>query len=398
MTRNNLLPYVGIHDAFWAIEESSARMLLGILGSTDARVHKEEFEARRGGDPIGHSDFDLIDGVAVISIVGAMTKSPTSFDPGCSTVLTRRQIRAAAADDAVRAIVLRIDSPGGSVGGTDDLAADVAAAAKKKPCHAYVEDSCCSAAYWVASQCTKIFASPTSVVGSIGVFTTATDWSRAAENMGAHVHLITTGKHKGAGAPGTRISEEHLAKWQSTCDVFYEHFMQAIRKGRRMSKARVEELADGSVWVGESAVSNGLIDGIASFDEVFSSLSRKRSKEGERLSADNGVPPMVSEIDEPSIQVSSEDEPHAGKTLAEESALALAAVHGLTNRIADLREDRKSEGRRLSQKAIGHANEVLQALGEATDALASAIAEEPDPRSQLAQALLRSSLGEAASI
>ncbi|MCH8978459.1 MAG: S49 family peptidase, partial [Armatimonadetes bacterium] len=170
---NNLLPLAAVHDSYWAIEEKAAALLLQMLGSTDARVHRSEYEARDHGHGLAEcEEFEMADGVAVISIVGVMTKSPTSLEPGCSTVLARRQIRAAAHDVAVRAIVIRFDSPGGTVSGTEALANDVREAAAHKKVYAYVEDSCCSAAYWVASQCNKVFASKTALVGSLGIYTT----------------------------------------------------------------------------------------------------------------------------------------------------------------------------------------------------------------------------------
>src|SRR5690606_31819803 len=129
---------------------------------------------------------------------GAMTKQGSSFG-GASTVRTRRAIRSAAADKSVSAIMLLIDSPGGSVSGTSDLADDVANAKKKKPVYAYIEDTCCSAAYWVASQCSAIYANPTAIVGSIGTYMVVADYSRMAENAGVKVHCISTGKYKGAG-------------------------------------------------------------------------------------------------------------------------------------------------------------------------------------------------------
>lgn len=352
--------------------------LQSVLSGIDAQAHRDEFEARGGGslDP-RQLGVDVQDGVAIVSIVGPMTKSPTSFDPGASTVLARRQIRAAAADDAVRAILLRIDSPGGSVSGTDDLAQDVAAARGKKPCYAYIEDMGCSAAYWVASQCNKVFASKTALVGSIGTYMALTDYSRMAENAGIRVHVISTGKLKGAGVPGAPISDEQLASFRQTVDDLNSHFLSAVAKGRRMARAKVEALADGGVHVGEKAVALGLVDEIASFDQVFNSL---RGSKASGAKAET---------------VSGEEMPLAGMTLADESEQALAAVRGLTARIADLRDVRQSEGRGLSSQALSHVTSVLAELEELRAALEAVAQPTPDLRQALKEATVKAELLEA---
>lgn len=364
---DSLVPVALAHDPYWAIEERSARQLLAHLRATDALAHRSEFEAAGGGrGTMAQDGYDVLDGVAIVSIVGPMTKAPTSFSSSCSTVLVRRQVRAAASNPDVKAILLRIDSPGGSVSGTDDLAQDVAAAKQKKPVYAYAEDDCCSAAYWVASQATKVFASRTARVGSIGVYTTVTDWSRMYENAGVKVHLLSTGTLKGAGADGVAVSKEQLAEWQSVVDEFNGHFLGAVGKGRKMSRAKAEALADGRVWIGEKAVEAGLVDEVASFDAVFASLSAKRAH-----------------------KVSGEGSPLSGLTLADESETVLTAVRGLTARVADIAAKCREEDRRLNAKASSHMAEVMGSL----DGLRSEIAgllEDPEAtaRETLARAYL----------
>lgn len=375
----NLLSLAIPHGPIWAIEEAAAMQLQSVLSGIDAQSHREEFEARGGGGLDARDlGVDVQDGVAIVSIVGPMTKSPTSFDPGASTVLARRQIRAAASDDSVKAILLRIDSPGGSVSGTDDLAQDVAAARGKKPCYAYIEDMGCSAAYWVASQCNKVFASKTALVGSIGTYMALTDYSRMAENAGIRVHVISTGKLKGAGVPGAPITDEQLAGFRQTVDDLNSHFLAAVAKGRRMARAKVEALADGGVHVGEKAVALGLVDEIASFDQVFNSLrgSKASGAKAETTISGEGLPP-------------------AGMTLADESEQALAAVRGLTARIADLRDVRQSEGRGLSSQALSHVTSVLAELEELRAALEAVAQPTPDLRQALKEATVKAELLEA---
>lgn len=403
--KNNLLPIAAIHDRYWAVEEGAGMLLLQQLGNIDARVHRQEFEARDHGGLDGEIAVEVHDGIAVVSIVGPMTKSPTSFEPGASTVIAKRQIRLAAHDDRVKAIIIRFDSPGGTVSGTQDLAQEVLEASKHKKVHAFVEDNCCSAAFWVASQANKIFATKTSLVGSIGVFTTLMDFTGHAEQEGIQVHLITSGGIKGAGAPGTPVEDELIAEVQGIVDEFTAHFLGAVAKGRRMSRSRVKDIADGRVFVGEKAVDVGLVDGIATFDEVFNALRGKRNRS--QANANGGMRPVATtgliqpanaesaweynvELSGAIIpdEISGDGGSLAGLTLSDEADTTLAAVSVLTARIAELKEDRRLEGRELSSKAVAHLTDVQSELARLNDEIAAVVAENPDPRQKLVQATL----------
>src|SRR5690606_13420747 len=152
-------------------------------------------------------------GIAVINIAGPMMKGGSSFG-GASTVRTRRDIRQAVADDAVSGIMLHIDTPGGTVAGAADLAAEVREARRKKPVRAHISDLGASAAYWIASQAESITANETALIGSIGAVAVVQDTSGMAEKAGITVHVLSTGKHKGAFAPGSKVTEEQLAEVQ----------------------------------------------------------------------------------------------------------------------------------------------------------------------------------------
>lgn len=266
------------HDAHWAIWEPAGRVLWRALESVSLASHL----AARPERPAAASGYELREGVAILSLTGPMTKSPTSLEMGTSTIHLRRQIRAALSDPAVHCILLRVDSPGGAVSGVNDLAEDVAIANGRKPVVAYLEDCCCSAAYWAASQAGKVYANPTSIVGSIGAYLVLEDCSRMYENAGIEVHVVRTGEFKGAAVPGTAITSEQLAGFQKTLDSLSAFFVAAVARGRGLELSQVQELADGSVFVGAEAVDRGLVDGIATFDEVL----RRAAAPGRRVAAD----------------------------------------------------------------------------------------------------------------
>jgi signal peptide peptidase SppA len=211
--------------------------------------------------------------VAVIDVSGTLMKRGSSLSASSSLIRLRQSIRSAANDETVGAILLRIDSPGGTTAGTADLAKEVSAAAQKKPCVAFVEDLCASAAYWVGSQCQKIFANDaTAMIGSIGTFIGLYDYSANAAMNGVKAVVIKTGSHKAAGFAGTEITAEQQAHFQSLVDSTQVEFTAAVASGRNIPLAKAEELADGRVHLAGDALKMGLIDGIQSFDATLAQL------------------------------------------------------------------------------------------------------------------------------
>jgi signal peptide peptidase SppA len=219
------------------------------------------------------------EGVAVIRLRGPMMKYVNSMSDGASTVFARRQLRQAVEDDQVGAILLVLDSPGGTVAGTMDLASEVGKAAAKKPVHAFIDDLTASAAYWVASQATKVFANnPTALVGSIGTFAVLYDYSKAAEQLGVKVHVVKAGDFKGTGVPGTEITEEQIANIQRIVNALNTEFLNGVAKGRNLSLEKVQEIADGRVHPAAEAIGKGLVDDVQSFDETLAGLSNQNRK------------------------------------------------------------------------------------------------------------------------
>lgn len=279
-------PYVDQYFGAWALWEPKFQGLVDCAQNLNLQLHLEhhapataaEVQAAvmasdgLAGVPVTR------DGIAVIELNGTLMKHASSFSGGTSTVRARRQIRAAAASDDIVGILLAIDSPGGTVAGTEELAADIRAAGKKKPVWSHIEDLCASAGYWHASQAQRIVCGPAAIVGSIGVFSVVVDAKKAAEEKGYHVHVIRFGKFKGAGVAGTEITEEQLARWQRIVDAHGEDFVATVAGGRRMTVERVRELADGDVHKGDAAKKHGLVDAIGSLDETVAALVAETRK------------------------------------------------------------------------------------------------------------------------
>lgn len=211
--------------------------------------------------------YELADGIATINLNGPLMKGWSKYG-GTSTVDVRGALRKAVKDEAVKAILLHVDSPGGTVAGTSELAADVRSANAAKPVFTHVEDLCASAAYWIASQTRNVQVTAGSEVGSIGVVMQLADTSGAYEKEGIQVHTLSTGPYKGAGFDGNPVTEQHVAYFQERLDDIYQHFLNAVKSGRGMSIENVRAAADGRVYSAEKAKEMGLIDGIGSIDDT----------------------------------------------------------------------------------------------------------------------------------
>ncbi len=215
------------------------------------------------------------DGVAALRLDGSLGKVKSKFvDTG--TAFVREALAAAVLDPKVASVLLVVDSPGGYVAGTEDLADDVRSVNEQKPVVAYVEDLAASAAYWVASQARAVYANPGAFVGSIGVFAVVEDSSKKAEVEGVQVHVITTGPLKGAGVPGAPVTSEQLDAWQTQVDDTMARFGASVRKGRGMTAAAFDAVATGNIWIASKAKDLGLIDGVRSLGQVVAGMPKPR--------------------------------------------------------------------------------------------------------------------------
>lgn len=271
-----MVPFADQYVGVWSILERHANALLQQAQQINIQLHLEQAATpERQAAIAAQASTELSvtrEGVAVIQLSGSLTKQASSFASSRSTVAARRQVRAAAADESVTGILLYIDSPGGMVAGTADLADEITTAKKKKPVYAYIEDLGASAAYWIASQADKVFANSSAEVGSIGVFMVVTDWKAFAEKEGAKVHVVRFGDYKGAGVAGTEITDAQLAEWQRSVDNYGAMFVDAIAAGRGLTKTQAQQLADGRIHPAAAAADLKLIDGVQSLDATMAAL------------------------------------------------------------------------------------------------------------------------------
>ena len=271
-------PHLHEYLGYWAFHEGMFQKLQQQVRphvSTHLSLYadKEEAEIKASNDVCSYDVTS--DGVAIIEMRGPMMKFESSFG-GASTVATRRMIRNAVSDRFVKSIVLVIDSPGGTVSGTKELADDVAWATTQKPLYTFIEDFSCSAAYWVASQATKVFSNATALVGCIGTYMVVYDQSEQYAEEGVVAHVIRAGDFKGAGVPGTKITPEQLADWQGEVNDLNAFFVAGVASGRGVALSTAEKWADGRAHVASKAQKMGLIDGITTMDAAIEMAVRAR--------------------------------------------------------------------------------------------------------------------------
>ncbi|MGH2467755.1 MAG: signal peptide peptidase SppA [Candidatus Limnocylindrales bacterium] len=168
----------------------------------------------------------------------------------------------------VPAVVLDVDSPGGSATASDDLFLALQRLAEAKPLIAAFRGTGASGAYLAALAARRLLAQPHAVIGSIGVISAGPRLPRLLDRLGVSVSETKAGRLKGMGAPWRDDSPEEQAKEQAIVDAFYDAFVARVATARRLSEDRVRELATGEVWLGEQALGIGLVDELGDLERA----------------------------------------------------------------------------------------------------------------------------------
>lgn len=207
-------------------------------------------------------------GVAVVPVRGVLCAGLDAITAWYFGLARPEAIQTAArnlaADTTVSLVVFDVDSPGGYTTAIPETAQLIADLTTRKATLAYTAGLCCSAAYWLASQCEKIVAMPSATVGSIGTYCTIYDTSKMFEQAGVTAHLIAAGDFKGQGTPGVPVTAEFLALLQSGVDRINAKFLAAVRAGREVGGKKLADADLQGQWFdGEQAVEKNLADATA---------------------------------------------------------------------------------------------------------------------------------------
>lgn len=284
----NILSYVG--RSLWAItDEKWSEMLPALVRHAKGDKLSAEALSAFIGKEKEPADASKRGAVAVIPIRGVIAHRMEALDEssgGTSAERIGKMLNAMAADSSIGTIVYDIDSPGGTVPGIQELAAQMFALRGNKKQVAVSNDLTASAAYWLASQADEIVSIPSGSVGSIGVFSAHQDLSALLEKEGVKITLIKAGKFKTEGNPFEPLSDEAKEVIQGRVNEAYGQFVKDVARGRGVAVADVRGgFGEGRVLGAKDAKAAGMIDRIATMDEVLSRLVGRSSKSGMRAEA-----------------------------------------------------------------------------------------------------------------
>lgn len=268
----------------WAIEESKLDEILAFLElKASAATSDNDLAAMRAAyaDTVARSTAQSAGTVAVLPIIGTISHRTTmisAYSGGLSTDKFAAQFRAAVNDPNVKAIVFDVDSPGGTVDGVTELAAEIFKARGSKPIIAVANTLAASAAYWLACQADEVVVSPSAKVGSIGVFMVHTDASQAYEKAGVKHTLIKFGANKAQANDFTPLSDEAAADLQAMVDDTGAQFVADVARGRGVKGSEVTaRFGQGRVFGAKEAVKLGMADRVATIEQVLAKYGVSRN-------------------------------------------------------------------------------------------------------------------------
>lgn len=212
--------------------------------------------------------------IAVVPITGEIsTQSSNSlFSLSASSRDISTQIYSLADDTTIKAIVLDINSPGGSPVASDEISQAVEYAKERKPVISVISDLGASGAYWIAASSDEIYSAPLSLIGSIGVTSATLSFENVLEEYNVTYRRLVAGEYKDLGTPFKELEEEEEKILQSLLDSVYEEFVLHVAKNRNMSYEEAQKLATGEVFLGKDSVELGLVDEIGYMQDVLTLL------------------------------------------------------------------------------------------------------------------------------
>jgi protease-4 len=209
--------------------------------------------------------------VALIRIEGMIMDSKDTVD----------EIKEYVKDPSIKAIVMRIDSPGGAVAPAQEIYEEIRKTVKKKKVVVSMGSMAASGGYYIASPATKIVANPGTLTGSIGVIMEIPNIEGLMNKLGIKTEVVKSGRHKDMASLFRGIKKEEREILQNVLDDVHEQFIKAVAEGRKMLYDDVKKIADGRVFTGEQALKAGLIDELGSLEDAVQTAAKLSGIKGE---------------------------------------------------------------------------------------------------------------------
>lgn len=224
--------------------------------------------------------------IALIRVSGIITASRSESGlfsgSSCGSEDLVDQLERARKNDSVKAIVIRIDSPGGSPAGSEEVYNEIMRVRRDgKPVYVSMADVAASGGYYIASASDRIYADASTLTGSIGVIWDVTDMSGLYKKIGFNQQVVKSGKFKDIGSPNRPMTPEERALLQGIVMETYGHFVKAVADGRHIPEADVRKIADGRVFTGTQAVKVKLVDRIGGMRDTIKAAARAGGIKGE---------------------------------------------------------------------------------------------------------------------
>src|SRR4051812_47583179 len=222
--------------------------------------------------------------IAVIYATGTINGGKSGYDPvngavaGADTLI--EYIRQARRDSAVRAIVLRVDSPGGSASASDAIWRELMITKTERadrPLVVSMSDLAASGGYYIAMPAQAIVAQPSTLTGSIGIFGGKFVTGGVYEKLGAHIESTSVGRHAEINGPARPYNPEEVKKLQEQLQAFYDQFVEKVAESRHSTPEKIDAIAQGRVWTGRQAKQNGLVDELGGLDRAIA-IAKQRAK------------------------------------------------------------------------------------------------------------------------
>jgi protease-4 len=222
--------------------------------------------------------------IAVLYVTGTITSGRSGYDPtsggfaGSETLI--ESIRRIRNDSSVRAIVVRIDSPGGSSVASDVIWRELVVTRDRRasvPMVVSMSDLAASGGYYIAAAAPTIVAEPGTLTGSIGILGGKMVIGGTLEKLGLGTGSVSNGRNAEMGSPFQRFTEEQRAKYEEQLQAFYDQFVEKVAQTRHMTPERVDSLGQGRVWTGQQAKQLGLVDALGGLDRAIA-LAKQSAK------------------------------------------------------------------------------------------------------------------------
>lgn len=253
-----LLPVLacGLLFALFALVSAASGMASGSAAPTP-RVQQVHVRGPLSGPAVAIIEVNgpIVNGRAPLTLLNEVAAADDILD----------MLADARRDPSIKAVVLRINSPGGGVVPSDRI--HQALQELHKPVVVVMEDLAASGGYYIAASADYIIANPATLTGSIGVISTFPEASQLFDKLGVHFTVIKSGEAKDFGSPYRPMTPEEQAYWQRIIDEAYARFVKVVAEGRGMSEEEVRKLADGRVYTGQLALELGLVDALGYLDD-----------------------------------------------------------------------------------------------------------------------------------